>query len=191
MDVDLLSLVDADDEHRGIHAQLLQHRRGVGEIAGVAVVHGDEHGLVRQGGAAIHEVDDLGDGDGLIARVPQGGHLLPEFIKAHNGPVGALLGKVVVHEHRQAADSAAPGHVPDVGQQQDHCRQQGQQGGQIFSGHRHTSPVGVESRGRLERTPGAQYNTSFYKCQPHGCPYTPCKSKAGVYSRRAEERSWQ
>ena len=90
-------------------------------------VSGDQPAAVRLV-RVLYIVDDLRDGDRLISRVPQGGHLLPELVKAYNGPIGALLGKVVVHQHRQAAASAAPGNIPDVRQQQDHHRQQRQKG---------------------------------------------------------------
>ena len=106
VDVDLLPLVHADDKHRRAHAQFLQDGGRVSQIAGVAVVHGNQHRLVRHGAAVLHIVHQLGEGHGMEPRVPQGRHLLPEPGHGDDRANRALRGKVVVHQNRQGA--AAP-----------------------------------------------------------------------------------
>ena len=110
-----LPLVGADDEHRGAHAKLLQNGRGDGQIAGIAVVHGNEHRLVRQRRACLHIVDDLGDGDCVEACVPQGGHLLPEPFGRYDGAVEALRVEMVVHQHRQVAGAVKVPQTHQIG----------------------------------------------------------------------------
>ena len=109
-----LALVDADGEDGGPHARLLQDRGGYGQVAAIAVVHGDENRFFRQGRPFPHIADHLRDGHRLIARFAQGRHLLPEPVGGDHRSVFAGLIEVVVHQDRESAAVAAVCHTAGI-----------------------------------------------------------------------------
>ena len=90
----------ADDENRGLHAVLLQDGPGVFVVAQIAVVEGDDHGLVRQSLALVHIGGQLVRENSGVARLGQGGHVLLKKLGGDDDVVVALLVQVVVHEYR-------------------------------------------------------------------------------------------
>ena len=101
--------VDPDDKDDGVQAMALQDGGGQLQIAGIAVVKGDEHRVVRERGPLLPKFNELPDGNAVPAVLLQGGHmgLEPGGRDHHIG--GHVLRDVVVHEHREL------GHVPGAG----------------------------------------------------------------------------
>ncbi len=107
--IDALPGVDPDDKDDGVQAMALQDGGGQLQIAGIAVVKGDEHRVVRERGPLLPKFNELPDGNAVPAVLLQGGHmgLEPGGRDHHIG--GHVLRDVVVHEHREL------GHVPGAG----------------------------------------------------------------------------
>ena len=83
----------------GHHAVLFQNGPGIFVVAQVAVVKGDDDGLVRQGLALVDIGGQVVRENGGVACLGQGGDLGLEERGGHGGGVVALLVDVVVHEH--------------------------------------------------------------------------------------------
>ena len=70
-----------------------------------------QHRILRQGRPLLHIVDNLGDGDGMVACFIHGGHLLLETGGRDYGALLAGFLEMVVHQHRQHLARAAVGLV--------------------------------------------------------------------------------
>jgi len=81
------------EEHAG-HAVLGQQRRGDGPVAQVAVVEGDDAGLVRQARAPGHAFHQFARGYGAESRVPNGREV---FLK-QTGRVSVAVADIMVAE---------------------------------------------------------------------------------------------
>ena len=97
MGADRLPLVDADDEDRGAQPQVLQDGGGDLQIAGIAVVHGNQRRFAGERHAVFDKIQQLRQGDGSIARVLQSRHLFPEFFAGYDGSGSRAVIEMVVH----------------------------------------------------------------------------------------------
>ena len=97
VDIDVLALVYADDKDGGAHVQLLQDGGGDLQIAGIAVVHGNQRRFAGERHAVFDKIQQVRQGDGSIARVLQSRHLFPEFFAGYDGSGSRAVIEMVVH----------------------------------------------------------------------------------------------